>query len=77
MKILDMPVSVARAFGNREKRLDREIAGIYEGCDWLIDTNGRTGKEVRYEAVYLEDTFLTSSEVELVEDQKKGAQESC
>jgi len=72
MKILDMPKSVATSFGNREKRLGKIIAEYNEGCDWLIDTNGKQGKEVRYETVYLKDTFLTSPEVELVEDQKTG-----
>ena len=72
LKILDMPVSVARSFGGRQKRLGKNIAEYNEGCDWLITTNGRQGKEVRYETVYLEDTFLTSSEIQLVEDQKTG-----
>ena len=48
------------------------IAEYNIGCDWMIMTNGRQGKEVRYETVYLEDTFLTKSEIELVEDQKTG-----
>jgi hypothetical protein len=72
MKILDMPKSVAKSFSNRQVRVGKEIAEYNEGCDWLIDTNGRQGKDVRYETVYLEDTFLTNAEVELVEDQKTG-----
>ena len=72
MKILDMPKSVATSFGNRQSRIGKEIAEYNEGCDWMIMTNGRQGKEVRYETVYLEDTFLTNAEIELVEDQKTG-----
>ena len=72
MKILDMPKSVATSFGNRQSCIGKEIAEYNEGCDWMITTNGRQGKDVRYETVYLEDTFLTNTEVELVEDQKTG-----
>ena len=72
MKILDMPKSVAKSFGGRQRRIGRMIAEYNVGCDWMIMTNGRQGKEVRYETVYLEDTFLTKSEIELVEDQKTG-----
>ena len=72
MKILDMPKSVARTFGNRERSLDRNIAEYNHGCDWMIMTNGRQGIDVRYETVYLEDTFLSNAEIELVEDQKTG-----
>ena len=72
LKILDMPKSVATSFGNRQSCIGKEIAEYNEGCDWMITTNGRQGKEVRYETVYLEDTFLTHSEIELVEDQKTG-----
>ena len=67
-----MPKSVATSFGNRQSRIGKEIAEYNEGCDWMIMTNGRQGKEVRYETIYLEDTFLTHSEIELVEDQKTG-----
>ena len=72
MKILDMPKSVAISFSDRQVRIGKKIAEYNEGCDWMIMTNGKQGKEVRYEVVYLEDTFLTSSEIELVEDHKSG-----
>jgi hypothetical protein len=70
MKILDMPRSVARAFGSRAKVLNKEIAGIKEGCDWVIGTNGRTGKDVVYHVAYLEETPLTQAERKMVEDKK-------
>lgn len=70
LKILDMPVSVARAFGNRQKFLGKTIAGITEGCDWSITTNGKQGMDARYDVVYLEETPLTCAEREMVEDKK-------
>lgn len=70
MKILDMPVSVARAFGSRMEIVGKKISGAKEGCDWAIGTNGKAGKDVRYEAVYLEETPLTQAEQEMVEDRK-------
>ncbi len=70
MKILDMPKSVARAFGNRQVLAGKGIAGIYEGCDWSIITNGKKGKDVRYETVFLEETPLSCAEKKMVEDQK-------
>ncbi len=70
MKILDMPKSVARAFGNRQALAGKGIAGVNEGCDWSIITNGKKGKDVRYQAVYLEETPLTQAEQQMVEDQK-------
>ncbi len=72
LKILDMPVSVARAFGNRQVLAGKRIAGITEGCDWSIITNGKKGKDVRYEAVYLEESPLSCAERQMVEDQKSG-----
>ena len=70
MKILDMPVSVARAFGRRKEIIGKKISGIKEGCDWSIVTNGKKGKDVRYEAVYLKETPLTEEEIQMVKDKK-------
>ena len=70
MRILDMPKTVARTFGNRQALAGKGIAGIAEGCDWSIITNGQKGKDVRYEVVYLEETPLTYSEQIMVEVQK-------
>ena len=70
MKILDMPYSVARAFGVRVELIGKEISGSQEGCDWKITTNGKKGKDVRYEAIYLEETPLSGDEIQMVEDQK-------
>ncbi|MBW8015583.1 MAG: hypothetical protein FVQ82_05295 [Planctomycetes bacterium] len=70
LKILDMPVSVARTLGNREALVGEKIAGIAEGCDWSITTNGKQGMEVRYDVVYLEETPLSCLEREMVEDKK-------
>ena len=72
MKILEMPASVARALGNREALLGKKIADIAEGCDWSITTNGKKGMNVRYEAVYLNESPLTHSEIQMVEDLKSG-----
>ena len=72
MKILDMPVSVARGFGNRELLIGKKIAGEFEGCDWSITTNGKQGKEVRYEVVYLKESPLSCAEKKMVEDHKSG-----
>lgn len=68
MKILDMPVSVARGFGNRVTLIGKKIAGAEEGCDWAIMTNNKTGKDVRYDAVYLEETPLSEEEKEMVKN---------
>ena len=65
-KILDMPMSVARAMGNRQSLLGKKIAGIEEGCDWRIITNGKTDLNVRYEAIYLEETPLAAEEKSLL-----------
>jgi hypothetical protein len=66
MKILDMPVSVARAFGSRVEIVGKKISGKEEGCDWAIGTNGKKGKDVRYNVVYLQETPLTQAEQEIV-----------
>ncbi len=66
LKILDMPASVARAFGSRVEIVGKKISGAKEGCDWAIGTNGKKGKEVRYEVVYLSETTLTQAELEMV-----------
>ena len=68
MKILDMPVSVARAFGSRAEIVGKKISSSEEGCDWAIGTNGKTGKDVRYNVVYLEETPLTYTEQVMVEE---------
>ncbi|MHC4291124.1 MAG: hypothetical protein ACYSTR_02790 [Planctomycetota bacterium] len=72
LKILDMPVSVAKAFANRVTIVGKKIADIAEGCDWSITTNGKKGMNVRYEAVYLNESPLTHSEIQMVEDLKSG-----
>ena len=72
LKILDMPASVARALGNRESLLGKKIAGNQEGCDWSIITNGKKGKDVRYEAVYIEETPLSLEEQEMVKNRKNA-----
>ena len=36
----------------------KKVSGSQEGCDWKITTNGKTGKDVRYEAVYIEETII-------------------
>ena len=70
LKILDMPYSVAKAFGNRVALVGSKISGSQEGCDWKIITNGKKGKDVRYEAVYIEETPLSQEEIEMVKDRK-------
>ena len=65
-----MPFSVARTFGNREALIGKKIADENEGCDWSIITNGKTGTDVRYEAVYLEESPLSRSEKQIVKEQK-------
>ena len=70
LKILDMPFSVAKAFGNREALVGKKISGAVEGCDWKILTNGKKGKDVRYEAVYIEETPLSEGEKQMVKDRK-------
>ena len=70
LKILDMPMSLARAMGNREALIGCKISGSKEGCDWKIITNGRKGKDVRYEAVFIEETPLTDEEKQMVKDRK-------
>lgn len=70
LKILDMPVSVARIFSTRVEFIGKKISGAVEGCDWKILTNGKKGKDVRYEAVYLEETPLTEEEKQMVKDRK-------
>jgi hypothetical protein len=70
MKILDMPVSVARAIGNREALIGKKVAGENEGCDWSITTNGKQGMDVRYEVVCLEETSLTQTEKGMLKYQR-------
>ena len=70
LKILDMPVSGARAFSTRVELIGSKISGASEGCDWKILTNGKKGKDVRYEAVYLEETPLTEEEKQMVKSRK-------
>lgn len=70
LKILDMPASVARAFGNREALAGKKIAGIAEGCDWSVITNGKQGMEVRYDVVYIEESPLSCAERQMVEGHK-------
>jgi hypothetical protein len=70
LKILDMPVSVAKACGNREALVGKKISGKEQGCDWSIVTNGKQGKDVRYQAVYIEETPLTQDEINMIEARK-------
>ena len=70
LKILDMPISVARAFGNQELLGGKKISGKEQGYDWLIKTNGKKGKDVRYEAVVAGETSLTAEEIEMVQERK-------
>ena len=44
MRILDMPVSVARGFGNRVALIGKKISTAKEGCDWAVITNGKKNK---------------------------------
>ncbi len=68
MKIIDMPKSVAQTIGRRKEIVGKKISGLKEGCDWAIGTNGKKGKDVRYEAAYIEESPLTHQEVEMVKD---------
>jgi len=68
MKVLDMPTSVARSFGSRAEIVGKKISSSKEGCDWAIGTNGKTGKDVRYNIVFLEETPLTQAEQEMVKN---------
>lgn len=70
LKILDMPFSVAKAVGNRQLLVGKQVGGTNQGCDWSIITNGRKGKDVRYEAVFLDETPLSCAEIKMVEDKK-------
>ncbi len=71
LKILDMPVTVARGFGNRAK-IGKKISQIKEGCDWAIVTNKKRGKDVRYEVVYIDETPLSEDEKKMVADRKEA-----
>lgn len=68
MRILDMPKSVARTIGRRVEMAGKKISGNKEGCDFAITTNGKKGKDVRYEVVYIEETPLTQAEQEMVKE---------
>ena len=72
LKVLDFPLSVARSIGNRQVASGKQISGVKEGCDWQIMTNGRTGKEVRYDTVYLNDSILTESEIQMIKDKRES-----
>jgi hypothetical protein len=69
MKIVDMPKTVARAFGIRAEMVGNKMSGK-EGCDWVIGTNGMKGKNVKYNVVYVQETPLTQTEQEMVEKRK-------
>ena len=72
MKILDMPKSVAEIIGSKQASSFQLVSGIHEGCDWEISTNGKTGMDVRYNTVYLEETSLTNKELEMLEKKREG-----
>jgi hypothetical protein len=69
LRILDMPMSVAKTFGSRVALVGSKISGV-DGCDWAIVTNGKQGKDVRYETVYLKETPLSEAEKQMVEERK-------
>ena len=75
LKVLDMPQSVARTIGNRQVLTGKSVSGSQEGCDWLIKTNGRTGKDVRYDAVYLEESPLTEKEIQMINEKRESKDE--
>ena len=70
LKILDMPISLARVFGNRELLVGKRMAGDKDGCDWKISTNGKKGFDVRYEAVYIEETPLSKAEKQMITNRR-------
>lgn len=70
IKLLDMPPSLAQIFGARVEALGKPISKR-EGADFLIKTNGKTGMECRYTAIYIEPTTLTDEEVETFKKVKK------
>lgn len=71
LKILDMPITVAKAFGSRAENVEKNISARREGCDWAIRTNGKTGKDCRYEVIYVEETPLTDNEYNMVQEKKE------
>ena len=75
LKVLDMPQSVARSIGNRQILTGKSVSGNQEGCDWQIMTNGRIGKEVRYDAVYLDESPLTEAEIQMIKDKRESKDE--
>ena len=70
MKILDMPHFVACEIRNRDTLAGKTVSGLEQGCDWKISTNGKKGMDVRYKVKYLEETSLTGTEKNIVEDRK-------
>ena len=48
----------------------QKISGKTEGCDWKVVTNGKQGKDVRYDIVYIEETPLSEDEIEMVKNKK-------
>ena len=68
LKILDLPMSVSRTIGNHESLAGKKIPGIEQGCDWRIITNGKTGMDVRYEAIYIEETPLTEAQKDMIKN---------
>ena len=76
LKILDMPLSVARGFSNRETLVGKKISCKSEGCDWSVITNGKQGKNVRYEVVYIEETPLSEDEIQTITNKKASPDRS-
>ncbi len=72
LKVLDFPQSVARAIGNRQVVTGKKISSVEEGCDWQIMTNGKQGKDVRYDAVYLKESPLTEEEIQSIKDKRES-----
>ena len=66
-----MPISIARIFGNQAQMVKKKISGKEEGYDWKIKTNGKKGKDVRYEAVVVAgETPLTADEIAMVQERR-------
>lgn len=70
LKVLDMPKSVVCAISKYAESRAKKISDAEEGCDWKITTNGERGIDVRYKVSYVEETYLTDRERNIVEDRK-------
>ncbi len=66
--VLDMPVSVAQSISRQYALTKKPISGINDGCDWQILSNGKQGKEARYNTVYLHESPLSEAEKQMIKD---------